>query len=170
MASRASRVVNFEGLKLIGQLTRATKSLGWKAPTPIQKRLVPLILKGKSVVASAPTGTGKTAAYALPLLHKAHEHRARARHEGVTEPSGVSRPRALVIVPVPELAKQVHDHLDSLLANFPSEHLRISTAVHGINLVAQEEALSLGEAADVLIATPRRLVELATSVSDEPEP
>lgn len=150
-----------EKLKLIGPLHRATQSVGWLKPTPIQRRLIPLILKGKSVLASSPTGTGKTAAYALPLLHKVHLYRSQQQDL----PPRLS-PYAMVIVPVPELVVQVAQHMRELCTEFHTEKgpPRIGIASHGMGSGPSQEGTSSSRP-EVLVATPGRVVHLVSQGS-----
>ena len=108
--------MSFESLGLAPFLLRALAEQGYENPTPIQQQAIPLALDGHDLLAGAQTGTGKTAAFGLPLL----------QHLG-TSPQAVNgprRPRALVLAPTRELATQVHDSLRGY-----SKYLRIPSAV-----------------------------------------
>ncbi len=134
--------MTFSDLHLDPALERAIAGLGFSEPTPIQRAAVPPALEGRDVIACAMTGSGKTAAFALPILHRL------AR-------SGPSRGiRALVVTPTRELALQVHEHIEAL-----GRHTRVdSTAVFGgVKPWAQERALRSG--VDVVVATPGRLLD-----------
>ena len=138
--------MSFESLGLAPFLLRALAEQGYETPTPIQQQAIPLVLAGHDLLAGAQTGTGKTAAFGLPLL----------QHLG-TSPQAVSgprRPRALVLAPTRELATQVHDSLRDY-----SKYLRIPSAViyGGVGMGNQLDALRRG--VDLVIACPGRLID-----------
>ena len=128
-------------------LVRAAVELGFQRPTPIQTEAIPAALRGADLLASAQTGSGKTGAFALPLL---------ARLQGSAPPSP-RRPRALVLVPTRELAAQVGEVLRSLAQHLP-ERLKIAVVFGGVSINPQMMALRGG--ADVVVATPGRLLDL----------
>jgi ATP-dependent RNA helicase RhlE len=136
--------MSFESLGLAPALLRALADQGYTQPTPIQAGAIPLVLEGHDVLAAAQTGTGKTAAFSLPLL----QHLSSA---GATQ---TRRPRALVLTPTRELAAQVHDNLRDY-----GKHLRVSstTIFGGVSMGPQMQALRRG--VDVVIATPGRLID-----------
>ncbi|PWK87614.1 DEAD/DEAH box helicase [Fulvimonas soli] len=136
--------MSFESLGLAPALLRALAEQGYAEPTPIQAGAIPLVLEGHDLLAAAQTGTGKTAAFALPLLQKL----------SAGAPAGGRRPRALVLTPTRELAAQVDDNLRDY-----GRHLRVSRAVvfGGVGMNPQVQALRRG--ADVVIATPGRLID-----------
>ena len=117
------------------------KAMGYVEPTPIQLRAIPLIMSGQDVIGSAQTGTGKTAAFALPILSKLGKH----------EP----QPRVLVLEPTRELAAQVETAFRDF-ARFTD--LRVAVVFGGVGYGPQKEALRKG--VDVLVATPGRLLDL----------
>ncbi|MAD46312.1 MAG: DEAD/DEAH box helicase [Oceanospirillaceae bacterium] len=125
-------------------LTRLNQ-LGHHEPTPIQSKTIPLILNGRDVMAAAQTGTGKTAAFALPLLHRLMS----------SEQTGSLLPRALILVPTRELAEQVLQSLQSYSRLLP---LRSYAAYGGSSISPQITALH--EGIDILVATPGRLLDL----------
>src|SRR5215208_3069704 len=131
----------FTHLDLDPALLRATKELGYTRPTPIQEQAIPQALAGKDVLACAMTGSGKTAAFALPILQ-----RLAGKARGTT--------RALVLTPTRELAAQIQEHLQELAA-----HTQISSAAifGGVGMGPQEQAFRRG--VDVIIATPGRLLD-----------
>nr|WP_028917590.1 DEAD/DEAH box helicase [Pseudoxanthomonas sp. J35] len=138
--------MSFEHLGLAPFLLRALAEQGYENPTPIQQQAIPLALAGHDLLAGAQTGTGKTAAFGLPLL----------QHLG-TKPQAVNgprRPRALVLAPTRELATQVHDSLRGY-----SKYLRIPSAViyGGVGMGNQLDALRRG--VDLVIACPGRLID-----------
>ena len=136
--------MSFESLGLAPALLRALAEQGYAEPTPIQAAAIPVVLEGGDLLAAAQTGTGKTAAFALPLL----QHLSTA---GATQ---TRRPRALVLTPTRELAAQVHDNLRDY-----GKHLRISstTIFGGVSMGPQMQALRRG--VDIVIATPGRLID-----------
>ncbi|MEI7037763.1 DEAD/DEAH box helicase [Fulvimonas yonginensis] len=136
--------MSFESLGLAPALLRALAEQGYTRPTPIQAGAIPLVLEGHDLLAAAQTGTGKTAAFALPLLQ-------RLSTAGTTQ---TRRPRALVLTPTRELAAQVHDNLRDY-----GKHLRVSstTIFGGVGMNPQVQALRRG--VDVVIATPGRLID-----------
>src|SRR5262245_20234016 len=132
------QAVSFGEFKLNKQLLQGISDAGFTTPTPIQAKAIPLILAGHDLVGVAQTGTGKTAAYALPLLMKikyAQEH----------------SPRAIILVPTRELALQVKEQL-LLLSRYTD--LRIDAVFGGTGMKSQEQALDAG--LDILVATPGR--------------
>ncbi len=138
--------VSFADLALVEPLRRAVADEGYAHPTPIQRQAIPVLLEGRDLLGVAQTGTGKTAAFALPVLH----HLAAAR------PGPGKRPiRALVLSPTRELAAQIHERFTAY-----GQHLRLNSLVifGGVKQHAQVKALHSGT--DVLVATPGRLLDL----------
>jgi ATP-dependent RNA helicase RhlE len=131
----------FSKLGLSNAMLEGVKAMGYVEPTPIQLRAIPLILEGRDVIGSAQTGTGKTAAFALPILSKLGHH----------EP----QPRVLVLEPTRELAAQVETAFRDF-ARFSG--LRVAVVFGGVGYGLQREALKKG--VDVLVATPGRLLDL----------
>ncbi|MFQ5704217.1 MAG: DEAD/DEAH box helicase [Gemmatimonadales bacterium] len=133
--------MSFNALGLAPELLRAVKEQGYERPTPIQKQSIPVGLEGRDVVGSAQTGTGKTAAFLLPILQ-----RLKSRPRG--------KLRALILVPTRELAEQV---LNS--AKTYGRHCKVKAAAvyGGVGMVPQTRALKGG--ADIVIATPGRLLD-----------
>ena len=135
--------MSFSSLALDKSLTDAVKALGYESPTPIQQRAIPAILANKDIMAGAQTGTGKTAAFALPILQRLGEN------------IPAERPiRALVLTPTRELAQQVYKSFVSYAEN---TELNIALAYGGVSIKPQIAALEKG--ADILIATPGRLLD-----------
>ncbi|WP_266169587.1 DEAD/DEAH box helicase [Dyella subtropica] len=136
--------MSFESLGLAPALLRALAEQGYANPTPIQAGAIPLVLEGHDLLAAAQTGTGKTAAFALPLLQKLSSGRE----------TQTRRPRALILTPTRELAAQVNDNLRDY-----GKHLRVSTTTifGGVSMGPQMQALRRG--VDVVIATPGRLID-----------
>src|SRR3990167_3541191 len=137
----------FTSLGLAPSLAKAAAELGFTAPTPIQLEAIPVVLGGADLLATAQTGSGKTAAFALPLLQ-------RLQTGAVHTPRRV---RALVLVPTRELAAQVGEVLRSLAQHLPSRP-RIAVAFGGVSINPQMMALRGG--ADAVVATPGRLLDL----------
>ena len=137
--------MSFEKLGLRAELLKALAHKGYARPTPIQAQAIPAILDGKDVLGGAQTGTGKTAAFALPILQQLSESRAQ-----------VKGPRALVLAPTRELAAQVCDSFQTYGKRL---NLRSHVVFGGVGINPQIKALSQG--IDVLIATPGRLLDLA---------
>ncbi|HZX81240.1 MAG TPA: DEAD/DEAH box helicase, partial [Lysobacter sp.] len=135
----------FQALGLPPAILRALAEKNYATPTPIQQQAIPLVLAGRDVLGGAQTGTGKTAAFSLPLL---------ARLAGVTPPSGPRKPRALVLVPTRELAVQVNESLRGY-----GRHLRMHTGMifGGVGMGPQVDLLRRG--VDILVATPGRLID-----------
>lgn len=138
--------MTFEKLGLIPQILSALVPLGYEKPTPVQAKVIPLVLEGKDVVATAQTGTGKTAAYALPLLqHLARKIPKEMTHKAI---------RALILVPTRELASQVH----LATMEYAKElHVNAIAIYGGVKFAPQTKKLEKG--ADIIIATPGRLIE-----------
>jgi len=132
------------GLSALTQRTLAADK--YVEPTPIQVRAIPPILSGRDVLGVAQTGTGKTAAFGLPLLQRLTENRTPAGPRGV---------RVLILAPTRELAVQIHDSLRNYGRHL---HLRHAVILGGINQGRQIEALRRG--VDILVATPGRLLDL----------
>ena len=135
--------MTFNQLKLSDKVLAAIEAAGYKTPTPIQAQAIPLALEGRDVVGIAQTGTGKTAAFVLPLLTMLEKGRARAR-----------MPRSLILEPTRELAAQVAEAIEAL----GSQHkLTVALLIGGVSFDDQERKLERG--ADILIATPGRLLD-----------
>src|SRR5262249_45506054 len=137
--------MSFSNLGLTPSLCLPLARLGYEQPTPIQARAIPAVLKGADLLARAQTGTGKTAAFGLPMID-----RIAARRDGARP----RLPRGLVLVPTRELAVQVHRSLSTYGA--PAK-LRVTAIFGGVGLGAQVESLKHG--ADIVVATPGRLID-----------
>ncbi|HIS39678.1 MAG TPA: DEAD/DEAH box helicase [Candidatus Aphodovivens avistercoris] len=136
-------MTSFDSLGLSERALEAVGLLGYAEPTPVQQQAIPLVLEGRDVIAAAKTGTGKTAAFSLPLLD-------RIGYAGNGE-----GPRLLVITPTRELAQQIGEVCERIAQ---TTHHRILTVVGGLSYTPQIERLKRG--VDVLIATPGRLIDL----------
>src|SRR5262249_30874216 len=135
--------MSFSDLQLIPELVRAVFAEGYAEPTPIQKQAIPHVLAGRDLLACARTGTGKTAAFALPLLQ-----RLSAGHGG-------RGPRTLVLTPTRELAAQIGESFAVY-----GQNLRVRTSVVYGGVGLQAQVLALAKRPDVLVATPGRLLDL----------
>lgn len=145
--SKTIRVtMSFSSLGLCNPILLAIENSGYTVPTPIQKQAIPIILSGKDLIATAQTGTGKTAAFVLPILETLNKER---QLRG-------KRIRALVLTPTRELAIQVAANVTDY-----SKHLNLSSlAIYGgVDTEAQKQRLI--EGIDILVATPGRLLDLA---------
>jgi ATP-dependent RNA helicase RhlE len=138
--------MDFAGLELIEPILRALKGQEYTVPTPIQEQAIPPLLAGHDLMGSAQTGSGKTAAFALPILqHLTLRRQAPQRNS----------PRALILAPTRELAAQIADSF-STYGKYLG--LRLATVYGGVGKQGQVTALSRG--VDILIATPGRLLDL----------
>jgi len=136
--------MSFNDLGLSAEVLRAIGEAGFTEPTPIQREAIPHVLTGRDILARAQTGTGKTAAFTLPMIDILAAGRAKAR-----------MPRALILEPTRELAQQVEDNFKVY-----GKYNKLSAAlvIGGASMSQQEAALNRG--VDVLIATPGRLIDL----------
>ena len=134
----------FESLGLTMPVLQALKSKGYTTPTPVQEQAIPMILQGKDIFGSARTGTGKTAAFALPLLHILSNKQRVAKHA-----------RALVLAPTRELAQQIGESFRVYGQNTKLKH----TIIYG-GVSQQVQVASLKKGTDIIIATPGRLLDL----------
>ncbi len=135
----------FEKLSLCKPILSALSQVGYQEPTPIQRAAIPLALAGKDLLATAQTGTGKTAGFALPMLHLLHK-RAAASGKGL---------RALILTPTRELALQIDESLKEYGRNLS---LRTAVVLGGVPAGPQIRALQ--RKPDILVATPGRLLDL----------
>ena len=132
---------------LLPVLSRAIAEMAYLAPTAVQAAAIPAILQGRDIVASAQTGSGKTAAFALPLLHRLAESPAGAKR----------RIRGLVLVPTRELAAQVGEAIVSLAKYLP-QRIKVAVVFGGVSINPQ--MMNLRGGADIIVATPGRLIDL----------
>jgi len=139
-------VTTFSALGVSEPILRALAGENYREPTPVQAASIPLVLAGKDVLGIAQTGTGKTAAFGIPLLQRLAS----------TPPSPQRAVRALILAPTRELAIQIHDSLRLYGRNLG---LRFAVVVGGLSQSRQVETLRRG--VDVLVATPGRLLDLA---------
>lgn len=132
--------MHFDDLNLIPPLLSAVRDMGYDQPTPIQRETIPPVLAGRDVLGCAQTGTGKTAAFALPILQRLYQER----------PSGKGRNiRALILTPTRELALQIQENFVSYGKQLP---LRSCVIFGGVGQQPQVEQLKRG--VEILVATP----------------
>src|SRR6202795_2967227 len=131
----------FSSFGLHPDLLRGVKEMGFTRPTPIQQDAIPPAMEGRDVLACAMTGSGKTAAFVLPILH-----RLMSKRRGVT--------RALIITPTRELAAQIDEHLSQMAVHTPMSGAPV---YGGVGMGPQEHAFRTG--VDVIVATPGRLLD-----------
>ncbi|MGD2112980.1 MAG: DEAD/DEAH box helicase [Gammaproteobacteria bacterium] len=138
--------MSFDSLGLSAGLLRAVNDQGYTTPTPVQRAAIPVIIQGRDILAGAQTGTGKTAGFTLPLLHKLHV---------APRPfKGRRRVRALILVPTRELAAQVGQSVTTYGRHLP---LSSTTVFGGVKISTQIRTLKRG--VDILVATPGRLLD-----------
>jgi len=143
MPSRTSDTPpGFGHLGLIGSLVAAVTALGYEEPTPVQRETIPLILSGRDLLAEAATGTGKTAAFALPMIQR------------LIEDSGTRRTRGIVLVPTRELAMQVAEAIHKYARG---SGIGVVPLYGGASMTQQIRALARG--ADIVVATPGRALD-----------
>lgn len=138
----------FSEMKLISPLLKAVEKAGYSTPTPIQKETIPHVLNGRDILGCAQTGTGKTAAFALPILQRLTE----TQDENRTSKRAI---RALILTPTRELAMQIYENFVFYGKNLS---LRAAVIFGGVNQNPQVKVLSNG--VDILVATPGRLNDL----------
>ncbi len=141
--------MKFEDYNISNEVKTSIGKLGFKRPTDIQFKTIPHILKGEDVLAIAQTGTGKTAAFAIPIIEKLHsKKKAQSRKDGI---------RALVMVPTRELAIQIHEVFNEVSQN---TRVQCFSVFGGVEQGPQIEKLEKG--IDVLISTPGRMFDLVS--------
>ncbi|WP_241581130.1 ATP-dependent RNA helicase RhlE [Rosenbergiella nectarea] len=139
--------MTFDSLGLHAEILRAVNEQGYTTPTPIQQQAIPIVLAGDDLLASAQTGTGKTAGFTLPLLH---------RLAATEKPINGRRPvRALILTPTRELAAQVGENVQSY-----SRYLKLRSMVVFGGVSINPQMMKLRGGVDVLVATPGRLLDL----------
>jgi ATP-dependent RNA helicase RhlE len=144
------RVMSFSSLGLSAPILQALAGRGYSAPTPIQSAAIPAILRGGDVWASSQTGSGKTAAFVLPIIERLVAAGVRGRGRFV---------RALILVPTRELAAQIAGEIADYGQHLASDAaLKTLVAVGGVSINPQ--MMALGGGADILVATPGRLLDL----------
>lgn len=139
--------MSFDSLGLSPSLCAPLARLGYETPTPVQLQSIPIVLTGRDLLARAQTGTGKTAAFGLPMID-------RLSVKGGVSSVSRRKPRGLVLVPTRELALQVHKSLSTYAV---PANLRISAIFGGVSIVPQKRDLQRG--VDIIVATPGRLID-----------
>jgi len=139
-------MISFEELDLIDPIKKALKTEGYTKPTPIQAQSIPLILAGNDLLGCAQTGTGKTAAFAIPIIQLLMKQ---------TPVKGLRSIRTLIVTPTRELAIQIGESFGAYGKN---THLKYTVVFGGVGQKAQTDALQKG--VDILVATPGRLLDL----------
>ena len=137
--------MNFSDFNLTPSLNEGLYSMGFDNPTPIQEQAIPVIMEGKDLIACAQTGTGKTAAYLLPIIHKLTEARVR-----------MNSFKCLIIVPTRELATQIDQQVEGFAYFSPVSSIAVYGGGEGNLWDVQKNALT--EGAEIVIATPGRLI------------
>jgi superfamily II DNA/RNA helicase len=137
--------LDFSSFNFHESLAESIASSGYKKATLIQEKAIPVIMEGKDIIASAQTGTGKTAAFLLPILHKL-----------MSEEHTDSEVHALIMVPTRELAIQISSHLDGLTYFSSISSIAIYGGGDGGSFVREKQALSTG--VDIVVATPGKLI------------
>ena len=140
--------MSFADLGLIPELLQAVTDAGYTEPTPIQRQAIPIVIAGKDVMGGAQTGTGKTAGFTLPLLHRI------ARHANSSTSPARHQTRALILAPTRELAMQVYESVKTYSKHLP---LRSVCVYGGVDIRPQQAELRRG--IEVVIATPGRLLD-----------
>ena len=139
---------DFDHFGLDPRIVAAVKSMGYSTPTPIQSKAIPIVMQGRDVMGAAQTGTGKTAGFALPIIH-------RLLPQASTSASPARHPvRALILAPTRELAEQVAENVKMYIAGTP---LRCATVYGGVDMDPQTQALRNG--VEIVVATPGRLLD-----------
>ncbi len=139
----------FEQLEIIDPILKALKEEGYEKPTPIQQKAIPIILKGTDLLGCAQTGTGKTAAFAIPILQLLSAKKEQEK--------GARKIRAIIITPTRELAIQIDESFASYGRNLPLKHAVI---FGGVSQSSQVNQIRSG--IDILVATPGRLIDLVS--------
>ncbi len=139
---------SFYEFDLAEPIVKAIRETGYKIPTPIQIQAIPLIMEGRDVLGCAQTGTGKTAAFALPIIHRLTQCRQPPKNQ-------VRKVRALILTPTRELASQVDESFRTYGKHSPLRHALV---FGGVGAVRQIKTLRPG--VDILVATPGRLLDL----------
>ncbi|MDE1157966.1 MAG: DEAD/DEAH box helicase [Neorhizobium sp.] len=139
-------MTNFHELGLTKQIVDTVTELGYENPTPIQQQAIPLLLQGRDLIGLAQTGTGKTAAFGLPLIERLIVENIRPDNRTT---------RSLILAPTRELVNQIATNLKGFIKKSP---LRINMVVGGVSINRQQQLLERGT--DILVATPGRLLDL----------
>ena len=136
----------FTSLGLGPKITKAVREAGYTEPTPIQTKAIPVVLAGKDMIGIAQTGTGKTAAFVLPILERLSGHGSASGRKGI---------RCLIVAPTRELVVQIEEN-----ARAYAKHLHISVATVYGGVGEQPQISALRRGTEIVIATPGRLIDL----------
>ena len=139
-------MTQFKDLNLLPSIIKALDAKGYTTPTPIQDKSIPHLIEGKDLLGIAQTGTGKTAAFALPIINRLAKHKVKLRPRQV---------RTLILTPTRELATQIDDNVKAYGTGL---HLFSTVIFGGVGKASQIKALNRG--VDILVATPGRLLDL----------
>lgn len=145
--SKKLRLMKFEDLGLIDPLLKALKDKGYTEPTPIQQKAIPLVLKRQDILGCAQTGTGKTAAFAIPIIQLIHEREGKSQAKPII--------RSLIVTPTRELAIQIDENIKAY-----SKHTNIKHTVIFGGVKQQSQVNALKKGVHILVATPGRLLDL----------
>ena len=137
--------MSFDSLDLHDQIKKAVKEQGYDTPSPIQEKAIPLVLEGHDLMAAAQTGTGKTAGFVLPILHRLNKG----------TPAKSNQARVLILTPTRELAAQIYDNAEIYGKYLP---IKSNVVFGGVKINPQMQRLRGGT--DILVATPGRLLDL----------
>ena len=148
MSTFKSYILLFKDLNLIEPILRSLNTEGYTTPTPIQEKSIPVALSGRDLLGCAQTGTGKTAAFSIPILQHLHA----AKQSGGKQYNSI---KALILTPTRELAIQIEESIAAYGRHLDLKHLVIFGGVSQHNQVNQ-----LKSHVDILIATPGRLLDL----------
>ncbi|MBT7609641.1 MAG: DEAD/DEAH box helicase [Bacteriovoracaceae bacterium] len=146
MNEKRHAVVKFDQMDLEESILKALGEIGYEIPTPIQSAVIPELLQGKDLLGIAKTGTGKTAAFGLPILNYLAKIEVKKRG---------GRPRVLVLAPTRELASQIHDSFKSY-----GKFMKLKTSVIFGGVSAKSQVRSVEKGVDICVATPGRLLDL----------
>ncbi|XP_063986904.1 probable ATP-dependent RNA helicase DDX56 [Diachasmimorpha longicaudata] len=141
------KVVSFHELELDDRILKAVAKLGWLEPTPIQEKTIPLLLEGKDVLIRARTGSGKTAAFAIPLIQKILSNKSRQTRQEI---------KALILAPSKELCKQIHQVLKDLTTKCSREVTSVDISGQ-VDLSIHKPILA--ENPDIVVGTPSRILK-----------
>src|SRR5438477_1722508 len=136
----------FTALGLEPRIAKAVQEAGYTEPTPIQTKAIPVVLRGRDVIGIAQTGTGKTAAFVLPILQRLGSHGAPMGRRGI---------RALIVAPTRELVVQIEENVRKYARHL---RIRVATVYGGVGEQPQITALRAGT--EIIVATPGRLLDL----------
>ncbi len=139
-------MIDFKSLNLYPTILKALEEKGYKKPTPIQEQCIPHLLQGKDLLGIAQTGTGKTAAFSLPIINRIANKKVKIK---------AARVRVLILTPTRELASQIEDNIKTY-----SQGLKIFTTVIFGGVGHRQQIVNMGRGVDILIATPGRLLDL----------